>query len=210
MKFILFVEGETEQKVLPNFFKSWLDPKLKSPVGFKIVKFEGWADLEKKAPRKAEMYLNSKEKDKIIAVISLMDLYGPTFYPDHVKAAPERYKRGKEHMEKRVKNSKFHQFFAVHELEAWLLSQPEHFPQKVKEKLEKIENPETVNFNEPPAKLLKRLYSSQTKYSYKKTTTGSDLFKKLDPEIAYQKCRKLEKLLDTMLALAETAQKSAA
>jgi len=35
MKFILFVEGRTEDKALPAFLKKWLDPRLESPVGIR-------------------------------------------------------------------------------------------------------------------------------------------------------------------------------
>ncbi len=99
--------------------------------------------------------------------------------------------------------SKFFQFFAVHEVEAWLLSQPENFPLKIKKSFpKKIRNPETVNFDEPPAKLLGRLYSRQIKRKYKKIVDGKELFAKLDPNIAYRKCPKLRDLLDKMLDLA--------
>ncbi len=47
MKFILFVEGYTEDKVLPQFLKKWLDPRLTQPVGIKTVRFEGWQELVK-------------------------------------------------------------------------------------------------------------------------------------------------------------------
>ena len=81
MKFILFVEGYTEEKILPQFIKKWLDPKLSKPVGIKTVRFEGWPELLKDAPQKARMYLNGADKDNIIAVISLLDLYGQRFTP---------------------------------------------------------------------------------------------------------------------------------
>ena len=35
MKFVLFVEGYTEDKALPKFLKRWLDPRLGKPVGIK-------------------------------------------------------------------------------------------------------------------------------------------------------------------------------
>jgi predicted ATP-dependent endonuclease of OLD family len=37
VKFVLFVEGETEQKVLPGFLKRWLDTKLEERVGIQAV-----------------------------------------------------------------------------------------------------------------------------------------------------------------------------
>jgi len=60
-----------------------------------------------------------------------------------------------------------------------------------------------VNFDEPPAKLLERLYSMHTNRSYKKVVNGKELFGKLDPNIAYQKCPKLKELLDKMFELAK-------
>ena len=77
MKFIVFVEGHTEKKALPDFFRRWLDPQLSERVGIKVVRFEGWAELWREAPKKARLYLYGPDKDDIIAVISLLDLYGP-------------------------------------------------------------------------------------------------------------------------------------
>ena len=57
MKFILFVEGETEDKALPAFLKRWLDTKLEHRVGIQAVKFKGWSELIKGAPTKTRMYL---------------------------------------------------------------------------------------------------------------------------------------------------------
>ncbi len=204
MKFILFVEGYTENKALPQFLKKWLDPQLPNPVGIKTVRFEGWPELVKDAPLKAKMHLCGPDKNEIIAVISLLDLYGPTFYPSKLKESKERYDWAKKDIEGKVNQSKFFQFFAVHEVEAWLLSEPNIFPVGVKRALpKKINHPEMVNFNEPPAKLLERLYPLHVRRSYKKVVNGKELFGKLDPSIAYNKCPSLKKLLDKMLYLAK-------
>lgn len=206
MRFILFVEGYTENKSLPQFLKKWIDPKLSKPVGIRTVRFEGWPELLKDTPLKAKMYLEGPDKDDIIAVISLLDLYGPTFYPEHKKHSNERYKWGKKHIESKVNHPRFFHFFAVHEVEAWLLSQPDIFPIKVEKALpSKIKNPESVNFHEPPAKLLERLYPLHVKRSYKKVMNGKELFDKLNPDIAYHKCPRLKELLDKMLELAQPA-----
>ncbi|QFY41852.1 DUF4276 family protein [Candidatus Methylospira mobilis] len=77
------------------------------------------------------------------------------------------------------------------------LEVPRAFPKK-------IQHPETVYFTEPPAKLLERLYPLHTKRSYKKVVNGRELFGKLDPGIACQKCPKLQQLLDKMLELAKS------
>ena len=203
MKFVLFIEGHTE-KALPEFLKRWLDPRLEKPVGIKTVCFDGWQELVKDSPKKAAMHLEGPEKDDIIAVIALIDLYGPTFYPNNMKTSDERFNWAKIDLEKKVGHPKFYQFFAVHETEAWLLSAPDLFSVEVKNALPgKAVNPEKVNFDEPPAKLLERLYDQKTGRRYKKVTHGKELFSRLDPNVAYGKCPRLRELLDTMLELAE-------
>lgn len=204
MRFILFVEGHTEDKALPKFLKKWLDPKLTKSIGIRTVRFDGWPELLKNAPLKAKMHLNGPARDEIIAVISLLDLYGPTFYPSDKTASEERYAWAKKDIENKVGQSKFFQFFAVHEVEAWLLSEPKIFPLAVQKAFSsKIDSPETVNFDEPPAKMLERLYDLYARRSYKKVVNGKELFGRLDPDVAYQKCPKLKELLDKMLELAK-------
>lgn len=203
MKFILFVEGYTEDKALPQFLKKWLDHRLPNPVGIQTVRFEGWQALVKDAPQKAKLFLNSPQKANIVAVISLLDLYGPTFYPTNCIDSKARYEWGKQHIEKMVDQPEFFQFFAVHEVEAWLLSAPNIFPVVIRDAFpSKIKHPETINSTEPPAKLLDRLYKQHTQKTYKKVVNGKSLFAKLDPDMAYQHCPALKELLDKMLALA--------
>jgi len=87
MKFILFVEGPTEQRAVPKFLKRWLDNKLKLKIGIKVVKFQGWAKMVNDMPKKTQMYLEGPDQHDIIAVIGLLDLYGPTFYPTNKKTS---------------------------------------------------------------------------------------------------------------------------
>lgn len=206
MRFVLFVEGHTEDKALPAFFKRWLDPKLTQPVGIKTVRFEGWAELVRDVERKARLHFEGPHQQDIIAIISLLDLYGPTIYPAHLLTATERFDWFKRDLESKVNHPRFRQFFSVHETEAWLLSQPKLFPAEIHNAFPgKVDQPETVNFNEPPAKLLERLYRDRLNSTYKKVVHGRSLFARLDPQIAYEKCPKLKELLDEMLKLAKEA-----
>jgi hypothetical protein len=204
MKFVLFVEGHTERKAIPAFLKRWLDPQLNQPVGIKPVRFEGWAELVDDAAKKAHQYLDDSANSDIIAVVSLLDLYGPAIYPGDALSASARESWGRVHIEGKVNREKFRHFFAVHEIEAWLLSQPEVFPTAVREGLPD-KPPEQVNFDEPPGYLLDRLYGQATGKKYKKVVYGGQLFGKLDPSAAYKKCPRLQALLDEMLALAKAA-----
>lgn len=206
MKFVFFVEGDTERKALPDFLRRWLDAKCAPRVGIKIVRFDGWAEMRRDVVRKAHRYFDSADASDIIAVISLLDLYGPTFYAKHLATADERYDWAKSEIEREVGHPKFRHFFAVHELEAWLLSEPELFPPEVCGGfLGRHAQPETINFTEPPAKLLERLYTTKLHRKYKKTTDGAELFRRLTPETAYAKCPRLREMLDELLQLAEDA-----
>ena len=203
MKFILFCEGETERKALPAFLKRWLDPRLSARVGIHPVRFDGWSELIDDAPVKAGLYLSGPRSNDVVGVIGLLDLYGPTIYPGGVDTIADRYAWMKNHVESKVSLPKFRMFCAVHEIEAWLLSDPQLLPQKVAAALPgKASNPETVNFSEPPAKLLTKLYRDKTSSGYKKVVHGSDLFRRLDPETAYAKCPYLADLFDQMLQMA--------
>ncbi len=206
MKFIFLVEGYTEQKTIPGFLKRWLDTQLKQKVRIKVDRFEGWADLVADLPRKVPMYLNGSNARDIVAVVALLDLYGPTFYPSHLTSARERQEWAVKDLQSRVNEDRFRMFFAVHEVEAWLLSNPRLFPDAVARALPgKICQPETVNFDEPPAKLLERLYLEKQKRRYKKVTNGSELFSKLDPNLVYERCPYFKQMMNDLLALAKGA-----
>lgn len=203
MKFVLFVEGYTESSALPQFLKRWLDPQLPAPVGIRPVRFEGWPHYYDEIGKKVSLNLSGKSGADVIAGIGLLDLYGPTFYPADKKTAADRYLWAKSEIERRVDHPKFRQHFAVHELEAWLLSEPANLPPEVCRALPgNSATPEQVNFNEPPAKLLERLYKTRLSRSYRKVIDGTNLLKCLDPAIAVRKCPHLKHLLDDMLGLA--------
>lgn len=204
MKFVLFVEGHTERLAVPGFLKRWLDPRLARPVGIKVSRFEGWAEYARDIRKKVALNLSGKSGADVISGIGLLDLYGPTIYPDGLTDAASRLIWAKKHFEGLVEHPRFHQHFAVHELEAWLLSAPAILPRAVGEALPGTQ-PERINFNEPPARLLDRLYVNKLNRRYRKTTDGTNLFRELDPSIAYARCPNLKLLLDDMLRLAQEA-----
>lgn len=206
MKFILFAEGKTEKLFLPELFQRWLNPRLTKRVGVQAVRFEGWHNFCKQAPTKARYYFNSPKERDIIAIIGLLDLYGPTFYPGHTVTADDRYEWAAQKLMRDINQPRFHMFFSVHEVEAWLLAHPDIFPAEISRALPgKIKEPESVNFDEPPAKLLDRIYQQRRKTKYLKVTDGANLFHQLDPEIVGQKCPRFNAMLEKMLELAQAA-----
>lgn len=206
MKFVLFVEGDTEKKVLKEFLKRRLDPQLNKPVGIKVVLLKGWQNYVKDIAKKVELHLSGQTGADVIAAIGLLDLYGPTFYPPAKTDTEAKRAWAKEHLETVVTSNRFRQHFAVHEVEAWLLAAPAGLPDEVANALPgRCSRPESVNFEEPPSKLLDRLYYEKLKKHYKKITDGTNLFRKLDPEVVCAKCPHLKALLDEMLQLAKDA-----
>jgi hypothetical protein len=206
VKFVLFVEGHTERKAIPSFLKRWLDPKLSQPVRIQPVRFEGWPEFQKKVAKRALMHLEGPEADQIAAAIGLLDLYGPTFFPGHLSSQRDRHDWAVAQFEAEVGHPKFRMFFAVHEIEAWILSQPPLFPGAVRNALlGRVAQPESIDFNEPPSKLLDRLYRTHLRDGYKKIVYGNNLFGRLDPAVACAKCPYLTRMLDEMLRLARQA-----
>ena len=141
------MEGKTEGDAAAAFLKRWLDPQLRQPEGIQSVPFDDYADLVRKMATKAQMHLQGRNQSEIVAVIALLDLYGPKFYPPDKKTADERFAWGKDHFEKQVGLARFRMFFAVYEFEAWLLSQPDIFPRDINEALQdKAAQPEKGQF----------------------------------------------------------------
>jgi len=206
LKFILLVEGDTEHAALPEFLRRWFDPRLARRVGVKAVNLFGSGEYVKEVVKMAAKELCAPRQHEIIAVIGLLDLYGlpDNFFPPDIASAPDRYSWAKKELEKRVGNSKFRQFFAVYETEAWLLSDSSIFPRNVRDAFPStVTHPESVNFKQPPAQLLEKLYQQKLRRPYRKKVDGRILFNKLDPGVAYQKCPRLKEMLDEMLRLAK-------
>jgi hypothetical protein len=97
--------------------------------------------------------------------------------------------------------------FAVHEIEAWFLSDLSLFPTAIRASLaRKARYPEALNFDDPPKKLLKRMYREKLKQEYKEVTHGYEFFSRLDPSTAASRCPNLKAMLDEMLRLAKDAE----
>ena len=137
-------------------------------------------------------------------VVGLVDLYGiPSNRVDLSRHSSIKQKvsaaRGYIHnlVPSRFR-TRFHQHFAVHEVEAWLLAYPERWPAEVRGQIKK-RPPEQVNFDEPPAKFLKKILGGK----YKKTVYGKNLFPVVDPQSAIDKCPFLRLLAEDLLAIAK-------
>jgi hypothetical protein len=173
-------------------------------VGIIPVKFQGVSNYLDDLAQKVSLYLDNNRAN---FVFGLVDLYG--IPPDRIDLSPwttvqEKVKAARAYMRALVPlqhQDRFRQHFAVHEVEAWLLAYPEQWPKKVRRQLTK-RPPEQVNFNQPPAKLLKRILGGH----FKKTTTAMNLFPRVDPQIAIDRCPYLRLLMEDLLRVARLLQ----
>ena len=206
MRFVVFVEGYLERIALPAFLSNWLNSATTQRVGVNVIRFQGSGEFKNKLASAVRRHLNGPSNFDLIAAIGILDLYGVNYYPGHVSTVQERYDWLCQHFENEVDCAGFHMFSAVHELEAWILSQPEFLPAEVRRALPgRVQNPESVNFDNPPSKLLQRLYREKLRRDYKKIVDGSSLFSQLDPSVAREKCPYLKKMMDKLLSLAQEA-----
>ncbi len=126
MKFVFLVEGDTEKDTIAEFLKRWLDPQLNQRVGIQVVRFQGYAEFVKNLVNKAHMFLDGPKQDQIIAVIGLLDLYGPEF-PEHAKTDKERCERGVDHFQKEVNRDRFRMFFCRARIRSVVTQPTGHF-----------------------------------------------------------------------------------
>ena len=208
-RIVLLVEGKTERgdyrhQTLPAFFHRWLDPQLPKgrKVGIHAVSMGGSPSFLSDLPQKVDDYLS---RGKANFVIGLLDLYGLPKAIDlsGCSTTAERVMAARQHIQGLVParlRPRFHQHFAVHEIEAWLLAYPERFPQNVRKQL-KPRPPEDVNMNEPPSRYLKRLLG--TKYMKTVTARNTFLSPDVDPQVAIDACPHLRALTRTLWQVAQ-------
>ncbi len=205
MRYVFFVEGETEELVLAKWISRWLNPQLLEPVNIKVINLGGNKRFRKEIVKYVRRTLGERGNGDIIACIGLLDLYGFPGLPKDLRAVADRYAWAQRKVQDDVDRPRFHMYFAVHEFEAWLLSQSDIFDPALRGDIEKLGDPEVVDFDNPPAKRLDTLYLAKLRRKYVKTLDGNNLFARLDPEQARGKCRYLKKLLDELLHMAKDA-----
>lgn len=202
MRIVLFCEGWTEVGGLPAFLNRWINSQLPPgrSVGIKPVRFEGWPQLVRDIATKVPLHLGQPDT---IAVFALLDLYGPTFFPNNINQVADKCKWGTDFLHRKHQDRRFHVHFAVHEVEAWILAQSEVLPREIRDLLPNgLRAPEAINGTEPPGQLLDRLYRQAGKGRYKKRTHGAGFFKKMDAEQVRQSCPAFKRFTDDLLCAA--------
>lgn len=168
------------------------------------VRFHGIGDYLNDVRQKVELYIRQGQANFIFGLVDLYGLPSEELGLSNCGSVAERFKSARAQIRKLIPTecaSQFRQHFAVHEVEAWLLAYPEAFPKDVRNRLPK-RDPETVNLNDHPSKLLRRLMGGR----YKKTVFAYSVLSKVDPQQAIYKCPYLKLFVDDLLQVARLLQ----
>jgi hypothetical protein len=190
----VLAEGATEM-AFKERLKRFLDdlagdkPKVRlniKPAGGKVDKKE----VKSRVPR----YLSD---DDCVGVIALTDVY--PFYrdADEAKATLRSWMPD---------DKRCHAHTALHDFEAWLLSDWNAVLTlaNIKNKKQWGANPESINLTKPPAHRLDELFNREAtpRQKYSKVVQGKILMDKLDLVEAANKCTELKAFLNTLLKIA--------
>ncbi len=203
MRLVLFVEGDTEKRALPQFLKRWLDPQLDQPVRIAPVQLNGSTEYLGSFAARARRFLAG---NGCSGVLGRLDYYGSGLNWPHAQVE-NNIVWARQRLEAQVGHERFRQHFAVHETEAWLFSDPDIFPREIRSRIPR-RPPEEVNLASPPSRILSSLYWDSMHPEYRKVTDATELFGKLDPQLAARRCPRLQHLLDDLLHLAAFSRNS--
>jgi len=211
VRFVVLVEGDTERRMLGCLLGCWLnkEDRLATRIGVHTESVDGCPATAPETVRRARRHLAAVKESDVIAVAALSDWYTPQqgLLRDMPKGTTDPIAWAASELERRADlGPRFRAFFAVHDIEAWLWSQPDVFPRGVAAAVGADKRgPEEVDENSPPSQRLKALYRERCDKGYMKTVHGPSLFQKLDAELAYAKCPHLAEMLDWMLEKARAA-----
>lgn len=192
MKIILFVEGESDSHGLQNLLRNEISLLRKNRHSLRIYSFMGKFNLLRKIGYQTRRAIEEVNADIVFA---LVDLYPGDIDPDALRRklrsrAPREYR------------DRFHPHVAVHDLEAWILADPEPLRRMLKARSIRIyPNPERVDNQKPPKRHLEELFRRHLKRAYRATEDGPRLFAMIDSTVVANKCPNFKMLRDDLLRL---------
>ena len=204
---VVLVEGNSE-KWLDDFIHQLLTRKLPDAPQVQTVNMGGKDSYLKEVAARVQRYA---AQEIALAMFGLLDLYrfadnlkGFDYSPNSTVA--EKVGQAREHVVSKIApqfRSQFHQHFAVHEFEAYLLSDPKVFNSIDISDL--TDEPEAVNFDSPPSRRLIQRYEAIGR-EYRKQTMARFLLPKVDPTLVYEKCLYFRAMIDEMIETVSQAK----
>lgn len=199
MRIALLIEGKTEIAFLPAL-RAYLGTRLAGKMPrLDPLPCHGRIPKGEKLRRTVERLLDDgpRSADQVIA---LTDVYTGTQPPDFPTADA-----AKAEMREWVgKDPRFHPHAALHDFEAWLLP---YWPTILKlagHNRKAPANPEGVNHNKPPARLLREIFRDGTcRNHYVKPRDATRILRDNKLSVAISQCSELKAFVNTILSLCE-------
>lgn len=211
MKVLVYVEGPGDRASLERLFRSTLDQGRKSRVGISFLPRGGKDWILQQLGRTAAGHLKDHPEDYIFA---LPDLYPMAKY-DRTEEAHRSFEQLKELLLGRFQKeadrlglpdavrSHYRVHCLKHDLEVLLLGAPEVLCQRLKTDENIAKNwrkpPETQNDNEPPKRVVERLFLKYRKQRYIETTDAPWILERVSAQDLCASCHQNFKPLFTEL-----------
>ncbi len=106
------------------------------------------------------------------------------------------------HCVEREYKNKLHPHVLVHEIEALMFADPGRIASKLKVRsIGSFHNPEEINDQNPPKKVLRNLYRQHVKRRYYEQRDGVPLLQSVDFDLVYNKCPNFKALVDDLRSI---------
>lgn len=199
-RIVILCEGDTEEHCVKHFLRRSLDAEGLKPVGLHPINLRGKLD-------DVRAYVPRYQRDeRVIAAFTLVDLYGINRVTHAVThTLDDKVVSVKSWLRDGLENYPefFHPHVCVHEIEAWFLAEGEALRTRLKAHgLTASNNAEELNFLDPPKKRLNRLFKQYLHRPYEENGDGQPLFKALEHELVYERCRYYREFYDDLVSCA--------
>lgn len=192
-KIVILGEGAVEKNAVDLFIRPQWEKDGLQEISLKPIDLKGKLEDIKDF---AEEYYATRARQNVIAVFTLVDLYGA----EQVKHKPDdeldaKVKRLRKWLTDLadIKAEKFYRpHISVHEIEALFLAEGKSLKARLNNaNIKPARNAEALNFARPPAQRVHEYYQRngfKSGYERQKTTESAWLFKRLDFADVYKTC----------------------
>ena len=202
-RIVILCEGDTEEIVVRCFLRRQWKLEGLDAVGLHADNLQGSLH---RIGTKAGLHLDEED---VLAVFSLVDLYGCT----QVKHGANddintKVRRVQEWLKSTVKNPRldeFHPCVSVHEVEALILAEGNALSTRLSvPQVAPDPTAETKNFLRPPSVRLNDLFWAHKKRGYHKITDGTPLFQKMQFDPVYRSCSYFREFFEKLRGVARS------
>ena len=207
-KIVILCEGPTERVAVECFLRpQWKRDGL-AGIGLRPIdplkhdwsKLASWLEYHGSRP-------------DVIAVFTLVDLYGYPRAHDLPGDVSEKVKAVTKDLERRVTDCSaevreiFHPHLSVHEIEAWILAEGKALCERLGIEVNPDPNAEGLDLDDPPSNRLHRLFKKAKKGSYRKDKPkiSADLFRRMHFETVYDTCQYFRQFYDDLCKVGKSA-----